>query len=347
VARVRIEASELFLAKSGAGFAEVKTPESIASVLLKIQATSTPTPSSELRRSKVPSEVILVKAAFFRMMALACLLSFGLIPDVLGITFTYSDITFPGSISTSPSGINNKGDVVGSYQNSSGVFGFLLSNGTYTTISCPAATTGTYAVGINENGVIVGYYTTAFKDYGFVYLNGECKNLAAFNGSVPYASGINNAGHIVGYYYVATDVTHGFELVGKTYTDLSAPGATQTTAIGINLAGDISGSYFDTSGGEHGFLLRNGKYQTVDIPGAVGKTAGTGLNDKDFVVGNYEDPKLQSYEGFITNSGKFAELIVTGSVTTFASAVNDGNVIVGRYFNGGVNAQGFMAAPSN
>jgi probable HAF family extracellular repeat protein len=287
-----------------------------------------------------------VKTAFLRIMALVCVLSSGLVTHAWGVTYTYSDIQFPGSISTTPRGINNKGDVVGNYQNSSGVFGFVFSSGDYTTVSCPGATQGTYAQGINDNGVIVGYYSTDRKNYGFVYANGKCKRLPDFNGSAVSASAINNAGVIVGSYFVATDVTHGFELKDGKYTDISAPNSHTTAAVGINAAGVVSGSYYDASGAEYGFLLRGGTYQIISYPSAVGKTQVEGLNDQEFVVGSYIDSSTHADEGFLDRSGKFTKITAPGSVTTSANAINNSGVIVGAYFNGGVNPQGFMATPS-
>jgi uncharacterized membrane protein len=61
--------------------------------------------------------------------------------------------------STQAFGINDMGQIVGTYHNNTGIHGFLLSAGTYTTIDDPLATHGTFAQGINDNGQIVGYYT--------------------------------------------------------------------------------------------------------------------------------------------------------------------------------------------
>jgi probable HAF family extracellular repeat protein len=283
-----------------------------------------------------------VKTVLFNVMALVCMLSFGLISPMLAVTFTYSDIQVPGSLGTTPTGINNKGVVVGNYQNSSGVYGFVLSNEDYTTISCPDATQGTYATGINDNGIVVGYYSTTYKNYGFVYENGECKTLADFNGSTPYALAINNANEIVGYYFVANNFTHGFELKEGKYTDISVPNSNTTGAVGINANGDISG-YYETSAGSYGFLLHDGSYQTINYPAAVGKTGCTGLNEQDFVVGSYLNPTTQVYNGFLTRNGQFMQMMVPGSVTTFPESINNSDVVVGQYFNGTVYPQGFMA----
>lgn len=271
--------------------------------------------------------------------------TFALTVQSWAVSYTYSNIQVPGSTGTSPTGINNKGEVVGNYQSSNGVFGFVLSNGTYTTISCPSATTGTFAVGINDNGVIVGYYGTTLQNHGFVYTNGTCRTLPDFNGAATYPSGINNSGVIVGY-YIVNNVSHGFELQGGTYKEVSAPNSTQTIAFGINSSGDISGTYYETAITPHGFLLHNGTYHTIDVPNSGSTTQGAGLNNEDLTVGSYKDPNSLTYEGYVTNTTKFFELVFPGSVTTFPVAINDSNVIVGNYFNGGVNPNGFMATPS-
>jgi hypothetical protein len=274
------------------------------------------------------------------------MLTYGFIAHAQDLTYTYSDIAFPGATSTSPRGINSDGDVAGYYETSGQVYGFLLSAGNYTTISCPAATTGTFVYGINDNGVIVGYYGTAYKNYGFIYVNGECKNLQEFNGETPHPTGINDKGQIVGYYIPATDVTEGFELVEGTYTEISVPNSTSTTAVGINRSGVISGTYYN-SAGQYGFTFSNGSYTTLSFPASGATTNGAGLNDKSLIVGSYDDPTTQAYEGFVTNTTKFQTLIVPASVTTFPSAINDSGVVVGSYFNGTVNPQGFLATPSN
>ena len=60
------------------------------------------------------------------------------------------------------------GDNVGS-----GVHGFLLSKGTFTTIDVPGSPFGTYALGINPRGDIVGYYGDSSNNYhGFLLHDG-------------------------------------------------------------------------------------------------------------------------------------------------------------------------------
>src|SRR5262249_4670396 len=171
---------------------------------------------------------------------------------------------------TSASGINNTGQIVGSYS-VIGVspithqgYGFLYNrqDGTYTTLDDPLTfhggiAPGTSAEGINDVGQVVGVYN---DNTGFLYIGGTYIPLNVPGATKTYAYGINNAGQIAGYYTTGSgtgSVSHGFIYDGSTYTTLDDPlaGPGGTFAYGINNAGQIVGSYNDASGiGSHGFL---------------------------------------------------------------------------------------------
>src|SRR5262245_2109304 len=73
-------------------------------------------------------------------------------------SYSFTTLDVPG---TSPNyaelnGINDSGQIVGSY----GGHGFLLDQGSYTTIDVPGAQ-ATFATGINDSGQIVGWYLDA------------------------------------------------------------------------------------------------------------------------------------------------------------------------------------------
>ncbi len=70
----------------------------------------------------------------------------------------YTTIDCPGSSSSSARGINDRGDIVGNCDDSSGSHGFLFRHGTFTMIDFPGATLTT-GFGINNRGDVVGRYT--------------------------------------------------------------------------------------------------------------------------------------------------------------------------------------------
>src|ERR1017187_2874564 len=70
---------------------------------------------------------------------------------------------------TSCWGINNSGQIVGSYSASVWGNGFVYAAGTYADIIVPGATAGTIAYGLNNVGQIVGGYADNTGQFGFLY----------------------------------------------------------------------------------------------------------------------------------------------------------------------------------
>ena len=97
---------------------------------------------------------------------------------------------------TTPFGIDGN-NIVGNYQNSSGIFGFLYNGSSYTTLTFPSSL-DTIASGISGNN-IVGYY----NQNGFIYNISTASfttlnNPAGANGITPGGISGNN---IVGTYW--------------------------------------------------------------------------------------------------------------------------------------------------
>lgn len=74
----------------------------------------------------------------------------------------------PGSTFTSAWDVNPLGEIVGSFANADGSYGYLRTiDDEYVTIDFPGAT-ATVAFGINVGGDVVGRYAAAGKTYGFL-----------------------------------------------------------------------------------------------------------------------------------------------------------------------------------
>jgi probable HAF family extracellular repeat protein len=106
----------------------------------------------------------------YRFLAIAVLLDVKDIPQVgplqwgwisqLDLPAESGNVDLGGASGTAATGVNDMDQIVGSYQDASGnTHGFLLSNGTYTTIDDPDATIDTIAHGINDAGHIVGEFS--------------------------------------------------------------------------------------------------------------------------------------------------------------------------------------------
>jgi probable HAF family extracellular repeat protein len=196
------------------------------------------------------------------------------------LVYSYTTLNDPQALATGltvANGINDAGEIVGLYADSSGYHGFLYSDGKYTTLNVPLAPY-TYAFGINDKGQIVGL----FGGYGFLYSDGRYTTLSDPQGQFTQAYGINTKGQIVGQFTDSSGTRHGFLYSDGKYATIGDPLATNGTFLrGINNKGQIVGQYID-SGGEHGFLYSGGKYRTINDPLVLlnHKIAGGSRRDK-------------------------------------------------------------------
>jgi probable HAF family extracellular repeat protein len=168
--------------------------------------------------------------------------SFGYTSPFLGYSgpfaFIYSDGTYT-DLPINPlapddafySGINNSGQIVGQYGTGSATNGFILENGTYTSLTYPGSIF-TAASGINNAGQIVGtHQVNSTSDQGFIYSDGVYTTISdPDDPNNTFASGINDLGQIVG---VINQL--GFLYTNGTYTTIDG------TAYGINDSGQIVG----------------------------------------------------------------------------------------------------------
>jgi uncharacterized membrane protein len=184
----------------------------------------------------------------------------------------YTPIVFPNAAATVGNGINDHGQIVGSYYPEAGnvdvSHGFLYSGGTYTTIDVPGSIPGTTLVtGINDRGEIVGTY------------------------------GMQSGGE---------ELEKGFLKVGDTFTTIDAPCTDfnklcETFVTGINDNGDIIGTtpipVEPNFYAERGFLYQNGAFTIFAAAGAnrFDSTELTGINDADQIVGFNEGRVAYSF----------------------------------------------------
>ena len=277
-----------------------------------------------------------------------CLLVLGFVSAAAAET-QFAPIDFPNTAPglTQPSGINDVGDVVGSYRTSAGptspVHGFLLHDGSYMTIDDPSADGVTAALGINAMGDIVGLFRDGAGTHGFLLHLGKYTTID-FPGASSFtsAAAINAQGVIVGRYQDAGGALHGFSLIDGHYNKIDVPDAAGSTNVfGINDRGERVGSYGDMANMHiYGFIQRqNGSIEKIDAPKAAGLTVATGIAHND-VVGYYAD-RTGALHGFLLRNGQYATIDGPTGGATQAFAINGHADIVGMHSS---QKQGFLLA---
>ena len=259
---------------------------------------------------------------------------------------------YPGTGNSSlPQKINERGDVVGEFIDSTGVTrGFVrFSDGSFSDpIVDPNDTVGfTEGRGINNSRTVAGDYATSDGTLHSFFLSGGTfteydvpssvqTNLLSINDTGDFTGGFDPDG---------SGVFQAFVSVGGTLTSFSVPDAASTFAYEINNSKHLAVGYFiDGSGILHGYYRdANGALHfPIDPTGSVG-TVLFGLNDRNFVVGRYADASGATHGLFFVPPNQFSTFDYPGSTFTSLNGINDRGFICGRYVDASGIAHGFLA----
>jgi len=259
---------------------------------------------------------------------------------------------YPGTGNSSlPQKINERGDVVGEFIDSTGVTrGFVrFSDGSFSDpIVDPNDTVGfTEGRGINNSRTVAGDYATSDGTLHSFFLSGGTFTEYDVPGSVQTnLLSINDAGDFTGGFDPdGSGVFQAFVSVGGTLTSFSVPDAASTFAYEINNSKHLTVGYFiDGSGILHGYFRdANGALHfPIDPSGSLG-TVLFGLNDRNWVVGRYADSSGGTHGLFFLPPNNFFTFDYPGSTFTSLNGINDRGFICGRYVDASGIAHGFLA----
>jgi len=280
------------------------------------------------------------------------------------LNFKSINVDLPGVTLTQALGINAEGDIVGRYQVGSAGHGFLLSEGTITTIDYPGGISGTtQAHGINPEGVVVGLYT----DHGTIvpgdalrtraYLRDASGNFTPidFPGAEnTFAIKVSPTGQVVGcYHHQNSDFAvsgggtmHGYVYQNGAYESFSVSG---TMHNGIAQHGRIiAGVWFPTPAEFHAYKVEDEDYALLDLPSYVKWSDARDINRSGEIVGFFVDSANKTH-GFLFRKGEFTTIDFPGAdvVSTQARGINPQGDIVGFYVSkdasGVSHTHGFVA----
>ena len=172
----------------------------------------------------------------------------------------FRTVDFPGAVATALRGINNLGDLSGTYSVvdlNADEFGFIIPlRGPAISFKLPAPSgTGIVVGGINDLRQLVGYYTDATSTLvGFLRQpNGQFVSVIVPGALSTQVFGINDCGIVVGF-YADSSTAHGFYGRPGNLHGFDLPGAAATFAQGINNEGRIVGRYATADGAPHAFV---------------------------------------------------------------------------------------------
>jgi hypothetical protein len=259
---------------------------------------------------------------------------------------TYVQISVGAS--TTPTSINEKGEIAGSY----GDLGSPISHGfvrdpggALTTFDVPGSSS-TLASSINDEGVITGSFTDALGRT-HAYVRDPKGNFTTFDppGSISTsASSINAGGAVTGSYTESNNVSHSFlRHANGTFITFDPPGS-----VSINAKGEITGSYRTGSAfpfPTHGFVRRpGGEIVTFDAPPLGVLIMSTSINDAGVITGLSGTPPGAAFFGFVRDPD--------GNVTKFApgpqtepSSINNKGAITGSVGSPRTTFSGFVRPP--
>ncbi len=253
---------------------------------------------------------------------------------------TYASFPFGDSEHTRANDVNDWGQIVGAWWDSSAYHGFIVDQGNFSTFDYPGFLF-TQALGINNTGYIVGSMGDFQTAYGFLYnRNSGAFTPILYPGAMfTWAFGINDAGQIVGYYRgESPDSFHAF-LFDGTYKNVDPPHSRDAGAYGINGAGQVAGEYSDGRK-TYGFLYSNGEFSTINYPNSL-STMLHGINNNGQSIGQ---TGLADYmwHGFLYDGANFTTISYPGWPETYPFSINDTPWITGAYGADGVGQGTFM-----
>src|SRR3989440_8982918 len=209
-------------------------------------------------RNSIKEEISIMKPKQMIISILAVLFMFPLMGTFAqqaassGSIEVITTFDYPGAGNlTLPQKINERGDVVGEFIDSSGVTrGFIrFSNGSF------------------SDPIVDPNDTVGFTE----------------------GRGINNSGTVCGDYASSDGNNHGFFLSGGTFTEYDVPGAVSTSVLGINDVADFTGSVSFGSGIFPGDVSVGGTLTSFNVPGALPTLAYQSNNSTQLVGGYYID----------------------------------------------------------
>jgi hypothetical protein len=230
----------------------------------------------------------------------------------------------------SPTGINDNGDVVGTYGCDNGQYrcGFLRSGATGRNKHLGV---GVQPFALNDSDEMVGISRIS----AFYWLFGG-KMVQFLRGSEPVATAVNSAGYVAGAY--RTNNEHGTSAAflmnpqGQISTIFVPATGYVSKVSAMNNSNQVVGYWNNDQGLNQGFVYSSGTVNsTFNYPGAVA-TYPTAINDSGEVAGSWTDSAGFEH-GFVWNQelGFTSFDAVRNTTATLTTCINASGMVAGFY----------------
>ena len=277
----------------------------------------------------------------------------------MALAYRFTTIDVPGAIGTTARGVNDSGEIVGSFTDDTGSHGFLYKGGTFATLGPPGASQSE-AASINNAGQIVGSFTDSAGQHGFLNVGGAFTTIDFPGATSTSGMAIDNAGRILGSFASPTDFSY-FIAEGSNFTAFRC---FVSFCFDFNDSGRVVGAD-DSEHGTRGFVadIDGGNYDEIGFPASGGRSWPYGINNAGQIVGTFwdllgseDDRSCCILRGFINvggSSGTFIPLDHPAafrdeafSVGTNAINISDSGLIVGQFYDQEQKVHGFLAIPT-
>lgn len=165
-------------------------------------------------------------------------------------------ISYAGAGATYALGINNRGEIVGTFYEAGASHAFIYKAGRFYAPSLPGAQqTGFQA--INDAGQVAGISVDAMGTHGIVYLESAGLFTAPFDfpgAGVTYPQAVNGGGQVGGQYTLPGGQGLPFVSMAGFLATVVIPAAREASILGINGRGQICGNFIDANQVHHGYI---------------------------------------------------------------------------------------------
>jgi hypothetical protein len=222
----------------------------------------------------------------------------------------------------------------------------------FTTIDGPVVK-DTEVYGVTNDGLVTGVTVDASGQlHGFLWDDGVLKLVDHPGPGGTYLFQANQRGQVAGGIYGTDGIVHAaiYDVRTRKFKvlpDPDIPGVTFNLAGGINDAGVVAGNYTtDPSQSDYyiAWLYDDGRYHDSVDPASDQALLGTvtqELNDRNDLVGFYDDANKVSHGFFKPLHGPYIPIDIKGADNTAVYGINNRGVITGRYMTNGTR-HGFL-----